>query len=296
MDLHQLEIFIIAAQYKNFTEASKVLNMVPSAVSHSVAMLESTLGVKLFNRNRNKLSLTTYGEEFLKDAYELTTLANNIMAKVKLSVERKTGKLMIGFVFPEFIIKFLPECASFYETHPQTDTYYMQYDSIRITRMLEHKELDIAFGRNDMFSATEDVIWHSLYRDPFKLVLHRDHPLAGLQTVSLQQIKNETLILMNRDANPGMFDMVNHMYMEEGIIPIILNRTNNHNMAVLQVAMKMGVMITTYQNICYMKMPGTVVSRDINSPLAWHEIGIAWNKTNRNPMIPEYLKEFHITV
>ena len=69
MDTHQLEVFITAAQYLNFTQAAKRLNMVPSAVSHNIAMLESELSTKLFLRNKNKISLTVEGKLFLADAY-----------------------------------------------------------------------------------------------------------------------------------------------------------------------------------------------------------------------------------
>ena len=61
MDIHQLEVFIVAARYLNFSEAAQRLFMVQSAVSHSIITLEKELGLKLFTRRNNQLSLTPAG-------------------------------------------------------------------------------------------------------------------------------------------------------------------------------------------------------------------------------------------
>ena len=135
MDTHQLEVFITAAQYLNFTQAAKRLNMVPSAVSHNIAMLESELSTKLFLRNKNKISLTVEGKLFLADAYKITNITNNAISRIQFRQSTEIGELQIGFVFPSFIERFLPQMTSFYKKHPSIDTFYMQYDSVKLSRM-----------------------------------------------------------------------------------------------------------------------------------------------------------------
>lgn len=296
MDLHQLEIFIVAAQYESFTEASKTLHMVPSAISHSIARLEEQLGVPLFTRSQNKLTLTVYGERFLADAYRLTSMGRRAISNVQHLLDQKEGALHIGFIFPSFIERYLDEAAAFCEKYPLISVTYRQYDSFKISTLLESKEIDIAFGREATFSSTGNCSWHKLFRNPFVLILRTDHPLAKYESVTLAQLEKETIILMDRASNPGMYDIVTHLFMNEDIVPTISSRTNNHRMTILEVAIGMGVTITTQQIICNMNLPGNVTYRNIASPLAFHDIGIAWNKGNTNPLIPYYLAEFGIEV
>lgn len=294
MDIHQLEVFITAAQYLNFTEASKHLDMVPSAVSHNIAMLENELSTKLFRRNKNKLTLTLEGKAFLADAYKMTTIANNAISRIKTTKPGETGELQVGFVFPEFIEIFLPEMTNFYNKYPSIETYYMQYNSITISRMLEKNTLDIAFGRKDMFSPNSKIQWKSLYRDPFKVVMHRDNPLAQYNILTPQMLKHQQILVMNRASNPGMFDMISHLFLANGIVPLINDHSNHHHMTLLLAGMNAGIVIIPFQNIRYMNLPEVLVCKDLDDRLAFHEIGIAWNQTTENPSVKYFLKEFHV--
>ena len=56
---------IQAADSGSFTGAAKVLNLTPAAVSKSVAALEATLQIRLFNRTTRQLSLTEEGKAFI---------------------------------------------------------------------------------------------------------------------------------------------------------------------------------------------------------------------------------------
>ncbi len=57
----------VAKQKAFVTAAAKVLNVTPSAISHSINGLEKELGFALFFRNRNGVQLTSAGEKDLTD-------------------------------------------------------------------------------------------------------------------------------------------------------------------------------------------------------------------------------------
>ena len=211
MDTRQLEVYITAVQYMNFTEASKRLNMVPSAVSHSISMLENELQTKLFVRDKNKLSLTPEGKAFLYDAIRIKTIANNAVVRAQTQKEDHGGILNVGFVFPEFIQQFIPEMSDFSEKYPAVEVSFNQYDAITLAQKLSKRELDVAFGRQDMFTTHQHIAWRSLYRDPFMVVMHREHALASSVSITVSMLKYETLLMMSRGANPGMFDMLQHL-------------------------------------------------------------------------------------
>lgn len=294
MDLNQLNVFIAAAEYKNFTEASKVLNMVPSTVSYNISMLESALGVKLFHRNINKLSLTSYGEEFLKDAYEITAHVNNSVERLKRGSLRKSGRLHIGFIFPEFLVSYLHELDAFHRKYPEVNISYMRYDSMQIYRLMQNNELDLAFESNGLLSGAADIVWRSLYRDPLKLLIHRSNPLSAYDTLTLRQLRNESFVILSREYNPYMSDLLSHMFMDAGVVPFFTSETNNLNMAVISVALNRGIMIVPEKTVDFLKLPPEVVACGIDSPLAFYEVGIAWNQKTNNPFVRKFLFELSI--
>ena len=54
--LNALKAFEAAARHTSFTRAAEELSVTQGAVSHQVKALESELGVKLFNRERQRLT------------------------------------------------------------------------------------------------------------------------------------------------------------------------------------------------------------------------------------------------
>lgn len=65
-DPRDLFPFVKAARLGSFSAAARALQQTPSAVSKSVARLESDLGVRLFNRNTRQLQLTDIGSAFFE--------------------------------------------------------------------------------------------------------------------------------------------------------------------------------------------------------------------------------------
>ncbi len=71
MELRQIEHFIAVAGEMSFTRAAERAHVVQSALSTSIAKLERELGVELFDRSRQRISLTAAGEAFRPHAYEV---------------------------------------------------------------------------------------------------------------------------------------------------------------------------------------------------------------------------------
>ena len=61
--LNALKAFEAAARHESFTKAALELSVTQGAVSHQVKALEAELGIKLFNRERQRLVITEAGRE-----------------------------------------------------------------------------------------------------------------------------------------------------------------------------------------------------------------------------------------
>jgi len=153
--LNALKAFEAAARHESFTRAAEELCVTQGAVSHQVKALEAELGVKLFNRERQRLVITQAGREYL-------TVLRDALDRIALGTERllqrqKAGVLTVS-TSPDFAAKWLVHrLGRFAESHPGID--------LRVSATLHH----VDFAREDVDLA----------------VRHGDGSWAGLDAVRL---------------------------------------------------------------------------------------------------------------
>jgi DNA-binding transcriptional LysR family regulator len=78
LSLDALIVLDAVARHGSFSRAAGELHKVPSALSYTVAQLESNLGLQLFDRTGRKLRLTSVGADLLTDGRRLLRIADDI--------------------------------------------------------------------------------------------------------------------------------------------------------------------------------------------------------------------------
>src|SRR5438034_9070067 len=102
--LNALKAFEAAARHVSFTRAAEELCVTQGAVSHQVKGLESELGIKLFNRERQRLVITGAGRDYLavvRDALD------RIAVGTERLVQRQTSGVLTVSTSPDFAAKWL---------------------------------------------------------------------------------------------------------------------------------------------------------------------------------------------
>lgn len=134
--LNALKAFEAAARHESFTRAAEELFVTPGAVSHQVKALESELGVKLFNREPQRLVITEAGRHYLgviRDALDRIALGTE-----RLLQRQSSGTLTVS-TSPNFAAKWLVHrLGRFAEKHPTID--------LRVSAALHH----VDFAREDV--------------------------------------------------------------------------------------------------------------------------------------------------
>jgi DNA-binding transcriptional LysR family regulator len=90
--LNNLKAFDAAARHESFTRAAEELCVTEGAVSQQVKALEATLGIKLFNRERQRLIITEAGRDYL-------TIVRDALDRIALGTERLLQRLRERPVF-----------------------------------------------------------------------------------------------------------------------------------------------------------------------------------------------------
>lgn len=149
--LSALRAFEAAARHVSFTRAAEELCVTQGAVSHQVKALESDLGIKFFNRERQRLTITDAGREYL-------TVVRDALDSIASGTERLMQKQSSGMLTvstsPDFAAKWLVHrLGRFADVHPEID--------LRVSATMHH----VDFAREDVDIAVRhgDGNWPGLH-------------------------------------------------------------------------------------------------------------------------------------
>src|SRR6266567_8021136 len=149
--LNALKAFEAAARHESFTRAAEELCVTQGAVSHQVKALEAELGLKLFNRERQRLIITEAGRDYLnvvRDALD------RIAAGTERLVQRQSAGALTVSTSPDFAAKWLVHrLGHFAEAHSDID--------LRVSATMHH----VDFAREDVDIAVRhgDGHWPGLH-------------------------------------------------------------------------------------------------------------------------------------
>jgi LysR family glycine cleavage system transcriptional activator len=148
--LNTLKAFEAAARHESFTRAAEELCVTQGAVSQQVKTLEAGLGIKLFNRERQRLIITEAGRDYLivvRDALDRIAIGTERI------LQRQNAGVLTVSTSPDFAAKWLVHrLGHFVETHSGID--------LRISATLHH--VDFAREEVDMAVRHGDGNWPGL--------------------------------------------------------------------------------------------------------------------------------------
>lgn len=82
MNIYNLRYFVTLARIRQYTKAAEELCITQPSLSHAISQMEKELGVKLFEKNGHKITLTQFGEEFLSYAEKTLDVLDDGIASI----------------------------------------------------------------------------------------------------------------------------------------------------------------------------------------------------------------------
>jgi DNA-binding transcriptional LysR family regulator len=116
LNVHQLNVFVTAAETLNFTKTARRLHLTQSSVSQHIKALESQLEVNLFLRKGCRFEITDEGEVLLPMARQVIEGSIRAAERMKRMKQEIHGHLIVGcntapgkYVLPVLLAKFNEE-------------------------------------------------------------------------------------------------------------------------------------------------------------------------------------------
>jgi len=143
MELSDLKVFSQVVESGGITSAAEKLNRVPSNVTARIQKLEEELGKPLFLREKNRLRISTSGEQLLVYAHKILKLAQQALED--LQDNQPKGTLKLGAMEAVCATRLVTPLICFHQDFPDVKLEVNSAPTgILIDRVL-NGELDLAF-------------------------------------------------------------------------------------------------------------------------------------------------------
>lgn len=198
IDLKAISLLKVA-EYENFTKAAKELCISQPAISNHIKAVEEELGFKIFERGTSGIHLTEKGAIVIKYISQMNSIAESLkqaLASDKLSATA----LRVGITHTvesslvvDAIAKYLNKST------PGVSIRITSGTSKSLYKQLKNGEIDFIIMEGSYNDPDLNNVM--LGTDSFVLVTSPSNHLASKNTVTLDEMKEENLIMRLPDSN-----------------------------------------------------------------------------------------------
>ena len=291
MELRQLRYFTALAEELNFTRAAERLHISQPPLSAQIAQLEVELGVKLFERNSRKVSLTDAGAAFLRDVRVIQSRLKEATQRVQDIHGGLAGRIEIGLSGSHFLGP-LPQCISeLAQAFPDIDVVLNEMAPNDQIEALREQRIDISISRQLI---EDDLLCsEALWPDPLWVALPKTHTLATTHDLlPLNALAKERFIMLRRDTSR----FAQHIYnacLTKGFTPNVVHAVAEVPAQLSLVGAGLGIAIVPGSTRRFQS--GALAFRpleDIGIPTQVHAVT---RRTPRKPAVATVLRQLQLS-
>ena len=194
MTLTELKYIVAVAREKHFGKAADACYVSQPTLSVAVKKLEQELDVKLFERSANEVTVTPLGEEIVRQAQSVLEQAAAIKDIAKRGKDPLAGSLKLGVIYTIAPYLLPALVRQVIDRTPQMPLMLQENFTVKLMEMLRTGESDCAILAEPFPDAGLAIA--PLYDEPFFAAVPMNHPLAQQSSVTTEQLKRETMLLL----------------------------------------------------------------------------------------------------
>lgn len=244
MELPQLKYFKTVAEIGKISAAAESLFISAPALSTSISRLEKELGMQLFDRSNNRITLNKQGQIFLRYVNQIFNNLDCARAEMRQSLLHQDQLISVATMTSNLWIDLL---TAFSQEHPQ---FTLSCANIRrdqlISGGLPHQHSFLLAAEEDigpdLQGETEDLL---LFEDKLAIIAHPGHPLATRDSVTLEDLMGLTVFLP-LEGNV-LFERI-RLTFEQHALPLPSGNTYSYMVYRHMTQEGMGISFTTLQS------------------------------------------------
>lgn len=238
MEIRFVREFVSLAETESYFETAEQLFVTTSSLSRHIKTLEGEIGVTLFDRTTRKVSLNRYGRLFLPFAKELIRVDDECTKAFSEAQRDVQNTVTVGSIPMMKAYRITDLLAEYQHGNKTTMVNVVEGDSYTLVPMLRNEEIDFAFLR-DRDDAENEFEKIPFAEDSLCAVFPASHPLAGKKEVRIEQLKDESLLLIGKDA--FMYKLCTELCRDAGFQPKVRFTSHRAENLIDMVSQGMGV-------------------------------------------------------
>ena len=194
MNLRDLKYLLALADHKHFGRAAAACFVSQPTLSTQIRKLEDELGVPLVERAPRKVMLTPAGRDAAERARRIVAEVEQMKEAARRSQDPEAGTVRLG-IFPTLAPYLLPHVVpNLRERFPRLELLLVEEKSDELLARLRDGRLDAAVLALPLHD--EQLHTEFLFEEPFVLAVPDHHPLAGRDSLSLEELSRQHLLLL----------------------------------------------------------------------------------------------------
>ena len=254
MDINYMKEFVVLAEIGNFLEAADHLYLSQSSLSRHIKSIEEELGTTLFDRTTRKVRLNAYGKAFLPYAKQISQIQYEYTTELMGKIQAANEVLSIGAIPTMAHYQITGLISDYQLSHPNYTINIIENDSLSLVNDLNQGKCDLAFIReSDSINYFSELIRIPYTVDNMVAVLPASHPCAAQNSITLEELKNENLLLLAQ--NTLMYALCLALCEKSGFTPKVTYTGHRAENMISLVSKGMGIALLT-------KRPAQYFSRE----------------------------------
>jgi LysR family hydrogen peroxide-inducible transcriptional activator len=193
--LTELKYVVALAQERHFGRAAQKCFVTQPTLSLALAKLEDELGVKLFERNKSEVLITSRGNAVVEQARRVLDEAGRLQDIARGGRDQLAGTLRLG-VIPTIGPYLLPDLVPILRRRaPQMPLSIEENLTGNLAPMLREGELDAVIIALPF--SIPGVKTRALYEEPFSVVVPEGHRWQARKAVKPSDLAGENLLVLN---------------------------------------------------------------------------------------------------
>lgn len=194
MNFRSLQYFVKLAELKHFSKAAAACFVSQPTLSTQIRKLEEELEVTLVERAPRQVMLTQVGEDIAHRARHVLRDIEHIKTAARRSKNPATGNLKLA-IFPTLAPYLLPHVIpGIRQKYPQLRLQLAEEKTEDILKMLDQGHMDAGILALPIEQHGLEMV--TLFEEPFVMAMPSSHPLSDQQTITMQDLEGEELLLL----------------------------------------------------------------------------------------------------
>lgn len=201
MNIEQLTYICEVAKTGSFTKAAQSSHISLSAISQSIASLETELGISLFTRSRGSGAVPTVeGQVIIAKANDIIHRIHNLKEEAKSYSNILSGELKIATI-PGPMHLLVNIVSNFKKDYPNVKIELLEKGPKDIMNDIKNNRIDIGFiiFHDNYIKESHELSVERLIEGKLVVGVSKNSPLALEKTITPEQLQQETMALYDDD-------------------------------------------------------------------------------------------------